>query len=56
MQQKKFWVDNIENHKTDFLFKSIDRKGDILKNKSALEVVYDHGKKIDFKRDRERKL
>ncbi|MCD4670667.1 MAG: hypothetical protein K8S14_09505 [Actinomycetia bacterium] len=49
-------MNNIENHETDFLFKSIDRKGEILKNKSAPEVVYSYGEKIDFKRDGERKL
>ena len=36
------------DYQTDFLFKSTDRKGDILKNKTALEAVYDFGKKIDF--------
>jgi len=34
------------NYQADFLFKSIDKKGDILKNKSALEAAYDFGKKL----------
>lgn len=44
------------DYRADFLFRNIDRKGDILKNKSAFDSVYDFGKRIDLKRDGERKL
>jgi len=44
------------DYEADFLFKNIDRKGDIFKNKSAFNSVYDFGKKIDLKKDGERKL
>jgi multimeric flavodoxin WrbA len=36
------------DYKADFLHKSTDSKGDILKNKQALEAVYDFGKNIDM--------
>lgn len=38
-------------YETDFLFKNIDSRGDIFKNKDALDSVYGFGKKIDLKRD-----
>jgi len=44
------------DYQADFLFKNIDRKGDIFKDKSALDIVYDSGKEIDLKRDGEIKL
>lgn len=46
MQQKRFWVDNIENHQTDFLLENIDRERDIFKNESVLDIIYDFGKKL----------
>jgi multimeric flavodoxin WrbA len=36
------------DYKAEFLYKSTDSRGDILKNKQALEAVYDFGNNIDM--------
>ncbi len=36
-------------HMRDFVFNDIDKKGDILKNKRALEAVYTFGREEIFK-------